>query len=311
MKKNDPLHIAFNIDANYTQHCAVTLVSIFENNKKEKVIAHIVAPSLPKDDQKILQQLALDYNNEVKFYFPHASILAPFSIKAFSKRISLTTYYRCLLSQILPENIGKVIYLDCDILVRGSLRPFWDTDLEEQAVGVIEDVGCNDESRYLQLCYPSHKSYFNAGVLLINLAYWRKYDIAQQCIDFFKKHPERIRFNDQDLLNIVLVNNKTFLSIQWNCQDGFYRNCKNEEERQRNENLISILRSPVILHFTNRKPWDFDNLHPLRHEYFMYLELTPWKGWNPLSNFSLRIKRFFRLLPFTIGLRRKKYLTLN
>lgn len=40
------IHIACNIDANFMQHCAVTLVSLFENNKSADICVHIVAPSL-------------------------------------------------------------------------------------------------------------------------------------------------------------------------------------------------------------------------------------------------------------------------
>lgn len=38
------IHIACNIDANFMQHCAVTLVSLFENNKSADICVHIVAP---------------------------------------------------------------------------------------------------------------------------------------------------------------------------------------------------------------------------------------------------------------------------
>ena len=31
------IHIACNIDANFIQHCAVTLVSLFENNKRADI----------------------------------------------------------------------------------------------------------------------------------------------------------------------------------------------------------------------------------------------------------------------------------
>ena len=36
------IHIACNIDANFIQHCAVTLVSLFENNKRADICVHIV-----------------------------------------------------------------------------------------------------------------------------------------------------------------------------------------------------------------------------------------------------------------------------
>lgn len=45
------IHIACNIDANFIQHCAVTLVSLFENNKRADICVHIVAPYLSEADQ--------------------------------------------------------------------------------------------------------------------------------------------------------------------------------------------------------------------------------------------------------------------
>ena len=55
------IHIACNIDANFTQHCAVTLVSLFENNKTADICVHIVAPGLPEKDQNILKSLAASW----------------------------------------------------------------------------------------------------------------------------------------------------------------------------------------------------------------------------------------------------------
>ena len=49
------IHIACNIDANFIQHCAVTLVSLFENNKRADICVHIVAPYLSEADQAILR----------------------------------------------------------------------------------------------------------------------------------------------------------------------------------------------------------------------------------------------------------------
>ena len=90
------IHIACNIDANFIQHCAVTLVSLFENNKRADICVHIVAPYLSEADQAILRNLATPYGNEVCFYYPPKDLLQCFSIKKFGKRISMATYYRCM-----------------------------------------------------------------------------------------------------------------------------------------------------------------------------------------------------------------------
>ena len=52
------IHIACNIDSNYVRHCAVTLVSLFENNRKEQITAHIIARDLSDAEKKILIDLA-------------------------------------------------------------------------------------------------------------------------------------------------------------------------------------------------------------------------------------------------------------
>ena len=72
------IHIACNIDANFIQHCAVTLVSLFENNKRADICVHIVAPYLSEADQAILRNLAAPYGNEVCFYYPPKDLLQCF-----------------------------------------------------------------------------------------------------------------------------------------------------------------------------------------------------------------------------------------
>lgn len=304
------IHIACNIDSNYVQHCAVTLVSLFENNRSETFSIHILTQDLPESDRNTLQTLANSYHNTVYFYSPSPKMLEGFTIRKFSKRISMATYFRCFLSEILPEDISRVLYLDCDIIVLDQIRPFWDMPLDEVGVAAVEDMGCHEKERYEILQYPMSDSYFNAGVLLVNLDFWRAHHIAQACIDYFHQYPERILFNDQDLLNSVLHKDKILTDLRWNVQDAFYRTPKVKDEAWKKK-FTEVLKHPAILHYTNRKPWSYDSQHPLRSAYFTYLDLTPWKGWRPWKNPINRIKRFFRLLPFYTGLRKAKYIDIR
>ncbi len=304
------IHIACNIDNNYVRHCAVMLVSLFENNADEKMTVHVVENGLTPVDRKLLIDLAARYGNEACFYKVSPQSLEGFTIRMSHGRISLAAYYRCLLSDILPKNIGRVLYLDCDIVVRGSIRRLWDTPLAGKSAVVVEDMGCDEDERYRILQYPKRYSYFNSGVMLINLGYWRSHQMAQLCKDYYHTYPERIRFNDQDVLNGVMYKDKLLTDLCWNVQDGFYRNPPELSDAWKRK-FAAVLKDPVILHFTNRKPWDYDSQHPLRDEYFRYLDLTPWKGWRPTQHLGQKLKRFFRLLPFYVGLRRQKYVDLQ
>lgn len=304
------MHIAFNIDSNYVQHCAVTMISIFENNKDEAISIHIIARNLSDGDEEILREIAIKYHNVIFFYEPDMKLLEGFNIRKFSKRISIATYYRCILSRLLPTSIDKVIYLDCDIVILDSIRPFWDISLEGVGVAAVEDMGCKEPERYEILQYPMEYSYFNAGVLLINLDFWREHDVAQACIDYFHNYPERILYNDQDLLNSVLYKDKKLVDIKWNVQDAFYRRTSRIVKEHKPKDIEALLH-PVILHYTNRKPWAYDSQHPLRNRYFYYLDLTPWKGERILNKDIYKIKRFLRLLLFYIKIRKVKYLKLT
>ena len=222
----------------------------------------------------------------------------------------MATYYRCILAEILPNDIDRLLYLDCDIVILGSIKSYWLTTLDGIGVAAVEDIGCKEEGRYEILKYPMEDSYFNAGVLMINLKYWREHHVGSACIEYYHKYPERILFNDQDLLNSILHKDKVLVNLYWNVQDGFYRNPK-QMNQEWIEKFGEVLKNPIILHYTNRKPWDYDSQHPLRNEYFKYLDMTPWKGFRPDLSLLNRIKRFFRLLPFYLHIRKPKYIKLQ
>ena len=72
--------------------------------------------------------------------------------------------------------------LDSDTLVLGSLKELWDTNLNQLALGGVQDTLSSNPSCFERLQYAPSYNYMNRGVLLLNLAYWRKHNIEQQCI---------------------------------------------------------------------------------------------------------------------------------
>lgn len=296
------IHIAFNIDHAYVRFCSVTLVSILRSNPQAKIVAHILSRGLTASDKQVLQQLAAQYNGEIHFYEPDESLLEGFRIHASSSHISLVTYYRCMLADYLPASLHRVIYLDSDLLVTGSLAPFWQMPMQGAPVAAVVDAAADDHTRYKVLCYPEADSYFNAGVLLIDLDWWRTNNVGQRCIDYYRAHPERIRFNDQDLLNSLFHGQVCWAPLRYNAQEGFYRQRYAHYSQHKAE-----LDHPVVVHYTNRKPWDWDSLHPMRQLFFHYQQYTPWRGSNILHNPLWLVARWFKLLPYTLHLRKARY----
>lgn len=274
------IHIACNINSDYIQHCTVMLVSLFTNNPNANFHIHIITSEISQSDINILQQTTDKFNARLTFYVQHEDFLAQCPIDT-QGHISRETYYRCFLTSILPSQVHKVLYLDCDLIVRGKIEKLWNTNIDQYAVACVEDMWSALPENYSRLKYSPEYSYFNAGVLLINLDYWREHDIVNQSIHYITTYPENLLFNDQDVLNALLYDKKIFIDFQWNMQDGFFRRKRKISPDTWSE-IDKAMTNPIILHYTgSKKPWHYKSEHPYKSEYFKYLDMTPWQGKRP------------------------------
>lgn len=301
------MNIVCNIDNNYVKYCGVMMTSVLENNREEEITFYVIADKLSLEGAEVLRQIVESkYKQQIIFLNVGEGLIQNCPIEQGS-HISVATYYRIFLTSILPQSLSKLIYLDCDLVVRASLRELWNIDLTDCAVGVVEDMWSGKPENYIRLHYDEQHTYFNAGVLLINLDYWRKHLVEQRCVDYIRNYPERLLFNDQDVLNAVLHDEKKLIPMRWNVQDGFFRT-KVRIRRSSVESLNAELKHTVVIHFTGRKkPWHYKSLHPCTEEYFKYLDQTPWQGERPAIIYSFfLIKQLNRLL-YLLRLLKPKY----
>ena len=200
----ETIHIACNIDTSYVKYCIVMLTSLFENNQNVSFHIHVIAGELSAEARSLLcDWVEKHYSQTLTIYEAGEDLLKGCMIYGDS-HISLATYYRIFLETILPQNLQKVIYLDCDLVVNGSILDFWNTDIKEVAVGCIEDMWSGKPDNYTRLHYNASFSYFNAGVLLVNLDYWRNIGFQQKAVKYISQHVNELIFNDQDVLNALL-----------------------------------------------------------------------------------------------------------
>ena len=304
------MDIVFTIDEKFTRFCAVAIASLLKHNKTEEICFHIVTDNLTEKSKTILSELAKQSGACTYFYHVPKEKTEGYQVKAMSHRISLATFYRCMLPSLLPSQLSKAIYLDSDILVLDSIKEIWNTDLNNIAIAGIEEARSKEDKHCDRLGYAPSYRYINAGVLLINLDYWREHKVDKQCVEYFQTYPERILFNDQDLLNVVLHKDKVFVPLKWNMQDGFYRYGIDKKVADWNSFREELLH-PVLLLYTNKKPWNYDSMHPLRSEYYKYLDMTPWQGQRPLSSLKKRVQWCMKRLPYVFRFRKPKYMDLG
>ena len=273
-------------DDNYAPYCGVMLTSVFENNKDREVSAYIlVDKSLQEKQQRRFKKLSEKYGVEITFVLVDKSFFEQFPLKGDSNNIkhwSIVTYYRLYVEDLLPKVVNKVLYLDCDIIVDRSLGELFDMDWNGYAVGAIPDMCTEWQEYYDRLGYNRDVGYFNAGVLFINLDYWRGHGIGQKCVDYLADNYDRIFNNDQDVLNVITRDCKRNLPVSYNYQMQlrmpYFFNTFNENMK----NDVLETKSPHIIHYAAElKPWMTRYyFHPFNKEWHKYKKLSPWKHIN-------------------------------
>ena len=162
----------------------------------------------------------------------------------------------------MPNNVHKILYLDGDIICADSLRPIYETDLKDCSLVAAHDERTCDSESFQRLKYPMENGYFGAGVLLINVDYWRKNNIQQKTLDFVFKNKEICVWHDQDALNKILNGTVKFCHIKYNVYEHLYENENNYPALFNNE-IKEAIENPVIIHFcSGRKPWTFESRCP-------------------------------------------------
>lgn len=300
--------IVTSLDNEYTQHCLVMLTSLAIHSKthKERIKVYIIAPELDKTNQNILKEQSDRLDIRLQFLTFDSTIAKNFFV---SHHLSVATYYRIFIPELLGDEIKKAIYLDSDIVVKDDIAKLWKFDIGEQILGVVHDFAGAYRRKELEI--PDEYSYFNAGVLLINLEAWRKSNLTSKLIRFIKGNPEKLKFHDQDALNALLYNTVKYLPYRWNVQTPIF-----QQQIIEDSDLQQAIKSPAIIHYTTAsKPWHITNTHYYKEEYYKYLKLTPFKDFRPLKKETERListkEHLFVFGAGIIGEKLKKQLNLS
>jgi len=285
----ETIHIACAADNTYVQHTGVMLTSLFENNTSNNIHIHLFSAAFSEENKNHIENIVKKYRQSFSFYTLEQSL---FDGCYISHHVSYATYYRIVIPKIIDKNISKILYLDTDIIVRKDLLPFWQTNIENAIIGAVLEPLFDDFKR---LNIPPENKYFNAGILMINIESWVSNNLTDIIFTYISNYKNLLTFWDQDALNANLYKNWFSLPPKWNQQSAVFElSRKKLLEVYREKELDEALNDPSIVHYTgSSKPWDYLNLHPMKGEYFKYLNKTIWKDYQfPNVTFSKRIQKF-------------------
>ena len=265
-------------DNAYAMPLAVMLRSLTENMRRySRAVVWVLDGGISRaNKRRILKSLPTGVLS-VSWVKPDHNRLK--SMPVFG-HVTICTYYRLLLGELLPQSVHKVIYLDVDAIVLGDIGELWDIPMNGGILLAVAEPGkIVSQSDGLRMYEDLHllpdAPYFNAGILVIDCEQWRQKNLFVVATEFVRKYRHLIQWHDQDVLNAILAGLWGTLPQKWNTRvhhlwEGAF------------QDLLSAGSGVGIIHFASAiKPWDFGAKHPADDYYFHWVDKTAWVGWRP------------------------------
>jgi len=269
-----PVHVACTFDRAMAIPALVLAWSIRQTmGSGRAVIFHAVAcedDALPKEAQRLLSSELFDFRPSRA---PASDLLrVDLSQAIVSSHASLA---RLDLPEIIPE-ADRILYLDCDTLVRRPLGTLFDLDMDGRVIAACADylllglsAGNGPQSkfaRHVTSLVSDPSAYFNTGVLLIDCAKWRAGGYSARLKSLLLSPPAKFLFADQDALNSLFQTAYKSLDPRWNAFAYRPKSIKDEEAAA----IAALCQAdPWITHFAGgTKPWIKHQTRTAQHDEF-------------------------------------------
>jgi lipopolysaccharide biosynthesis glycosyltransferase len=255
-----PIHIAFSINDAYAHYVCVTMKSIVNNHPDDTVTIHILSDYISEKSKRLISESIRDSESHISIAY-HVMDNCKFEGLKVRHHWTLCVWYRLALCDVLPADIHRVLYLDADTVVVENLSHLFQMDMENKSIAaVIDDYASS--GRATRLGYEESKGYVCAGIMLMNLDYWRQHNLSDKSLNWARTHSDILRFLDQDVINVLCQDSKIILPLNYAVASHFF-----QSEVLYREHLTEIkecIEHPIIIHYIC-KPWlkETAKVHPL------------------------------------------------
>jgi lipopolysaccharide biosynthesis glycosyltransferase len=271
------LQVACAVERSYVPHSAAMLHSVLRHRGDRQIRVHYLhGPDFTAESAAAVEGMVEGARGEISFVQVPDAMCADLPIQGFTRK---ATWYRIFAPELLGE-LDRVLFLDADVLVVDALDSLWETDLSDHYLAAVTNVLQADHLfRAAELGIDPPQSYFNAGVMLMNLDAMRRDGCAAAMREFgVQNRATDLMFRDQDALNVVLGPRRRALHPRWNCMNSFevfpwsayVFGAKGVQEARSD---------PAIRHFEGpgpNKPWHRGCRMSMRELYFEHRRATPW-----------------------------------
>ncbi|ROP56232.1 UDP-glucose/galactose:(glucosyl)LPS alpha-1,2-glucosyl/galactosyltransferase [Enterobacter sp. BIGb0383] len=283
--RSKKINVAYGVDRNFLFGTGISMTSVLVNNADIDVHFYIATDYIDNDYLESVERLT-------KMYSTTVTILV-FDNEAFRKLPSTKSwtyamYYRYFAFEYLCTTLSAVLYLDADVICKGSLRELADINFHSEYAAVINDI---DEVRLKsgsRLGIPElNNGYFNSGVVFANLDVWKEKNLLTQAFSILQERQKDLLYFDQDVLNILFVGHTILLRRDFNCIYGVDQELKNKSDDVYQDYIND---DTVLIHYVGvTKPWHTWAKYPVAKFFIEAYEKSAWAEKSLLNATSARL----------------------
>lgn len=278
------LNIAYSCNEAYIQHTGISMISLFENNKEiESINVYFIAKDVKETSITVLKDIVNKYKRDL--------IIIPFEDMCYDLKISETgrhvetIYAKLFFSRI--KNIDKILYLDSDTIINGSLKDLWLIDISSYLVAGVETYTVSVKK---ELNLSKEDNFINDGIALLNLELLRKEKVLPKFLAFINERNGNPPLLSEGTINAVCKGQILSLHPKYNLMSGFltfpdkkYYKHNLLGDFYSQEEIKEAIKSPIIIHYLSafyNRPWNRNCSHPLKDKYLHYKSISPWEKEN-------------------------------
>lgn len=300
------MKIVYQSSDSFCMMAGISIISLFENNKDIDILDIVILDAgISERNKSKIKQIGKSYNRDINFVEINTYInrIKGYGLKEYNG--SCAMYMKFFLDECFHED-EKILYLDCDTIIIDKLKELWEWNLNGKCMGMAID--CMNSELKKGFGLSKNTIYYNTGVILFDLAQWRKDQCKDIFIRYVKNHPYDFPFVDQDIINICLNDKISTLPMKFNCISLYekfssdeikYMYKLNSRTFYSKEEFERDKKSPVIIHFPTvyfSRPWYKDCTLNWAKYFDIYLYKSPWRMYNKVSSQYKIISKMQRFL---------------
>lgn len=300
------MDIVYACDNNYIEQTTISMVTLLKTNPNP-VKFWIVHDGITVENQRLMLTKTEGYQREIEFLdIDH--VLKDILINK-TGRHPKTVYAKLFIGTLIDSD--RVLYLDSDTVVTGSLEELWNKTMQEILIAGVQMP--YSAKMKASMGIKAENPYLCDGIVMLNLQLWRAMNISEQCKAYILKHEGKPPMLSEGTLNYVCQDYAEVLNPAYNLMPSMILYSEKQikklfkvENYYSEYKLENARKNPIIIHYINElfnRPWMDPCDHPYKQFYRNEREKLFGKQPYELRNLTRRTRttRLLKnVLPFPL-----------